>query len=71
MVSTFQLATMILPKLEGGFHGVDIIGMFFFDDNTYCMRKRDPICERVSKIAKGKGILLMLCDQCAVRRNLA
>ena len=71
MASTFQLATMILPQLEGDFHGVDVVGMFFFDDNTYCMRKGDPIGERVSKIAKEKGILLMLCDQCAVRRNLA
>ena len=35
------------------------------------MRKGDPIGERVSKIANEKGILLMLCDQCAVRRNLA
>ena len=71
MASTFQLAAMILPQLEGGFHGVDVVGMFFFDDNTYCMRKGDPIGERVSKIANEKGILLMLCDQCAVRRNLA
>ena len=71
MASTFQLATMILPQLEGGFHGVEVVGMFFFDDNTYCMRKGDPIGERVSRIAKEKGMLLMLCDQCAVRRNLA
>ena len=34
MASTFQLAAMILPQLEGGFHGVDVVGMFFFDDNT-------------------------------------
>ena len=52
MASTFQLATMILPQLEGGFHGVEVVGMFFFDDNTYCMRKGDPIGERVSRIAK-------------------
>ena len=71
MASTFQLATMILPQLEGGFHGVDLIGMSFFNDNTYCMRKEDPIGERVSKIAKEKEILLMLCDQCSVKRNLA
>ena len=58
MASTFQLATMILPQLEGGFHGVEVVGMFFFDDNTYCMRKGDPIGERVSKIAKEKGMLL-------------
>ena len=68
MALTFQLASMIIPQLEGGFHGVDVVDMFFFDDNTYCMRKGDPIGERGSKIAKEKGILLMLCDQCAVRR---
>ena len=27
--------------------------------------------ERLAKIAKEKGMLLMVCDQCAVRRNLA
>ena len=67
MASTFQLASMIIPQLEGGFHGVDVV-VFFFDDNTYCMRKGDLIGEGVSKIAKEKGILQMLCDQCALRR---
>ena len=66
--STFQLASIIVPQLEGGFHGVDVVGIYLFDDNTYCMRKGDPIGECVSKIAKIKGILLMLSDQCAVRR---
>ena len=69
--ANYKVGDMILPQLEGGFHGVEVVGMFFFDDNTYCMRKGDPIGERVSKIAKEKGMLLMLCDQCAVRRNLA
>jgi len=27
--------------------------------------------ERLAAVAKAKGILLMACDQCAVRRNLA
>tara|TARA_B100000886_G_scaffold310755_1_gene245689 strand:+ start:428 stop:538 length:111 start_codon:yes stop_codon:yes gene_type:complete len=36
---------MILPQLEGGFHGIDVVGMFFIDDNTHCMRKEDPIGE--------------------------
>ena len=48
-----------------------VVGMFFFDDDTFCMRKEDPIDGRVSKITKEKEILLMLCDQFAVRRNLA
>jgi sulfur relay (sulfurtransferase) complex TusBCD TusD component (DsrE family) len=71
MASTYKLATMILPQLEQGNHGVDVAGIFFFDDNLFCLRKEDPVGERLSKIAKEKGILLMVCDQCAVRRDLA
>lgn len=71
MASTFQLATMILPQIEGGYHGADVVGMFFFDDNTFVLRAGDPIGERLAKIARERGILLMMCDQCAVRRNLA
>ena len=32
------LATMILPQLEQGIHGADVIGMMFFDDNLFCLR---------------------------------
>lgn len=38
MSSTFQLGEMILPQLEKGNHGVDVIGMFFFDDNVSCLQ---------------------------------
>ena len=71
MASTFQLSTMILPQLEEGFHGAEVVGMFFFDDNTYVLRAGDPVGERLAKVAKEQNILLMMCDQCAVRRNLA
>ena len=71
MASTFQLATMILPQLEGDHHGAEVVGMFFFDDNTFVLRSGDPVGERLSKVARERGILLMMCDQCAVRRNLA
>ena len=71
MASTFQLGTMILPQLEDNSHMVDVIGMFFFDDNIMCLQKGNPVGERLAKIAKEKGMLLMVCDQCAVRRNLA
>jgi sulfur relay (sulfurtransferase) complex TusBCD TusD component (DsrE family) len=71
MASTFQLATMILPQLEGNFHGAEVVGMFFFDDNTFILRSGDPVGERLSKVARERGILLMMCDQCAMRRNLA
>ena len=71
MASTFQLATMILPQLEKGNHGANVLGMFFFDDNLFALRKGDPIGERLAKVASEQGILLMMCDQCAVRRRMA
>ena len=71
MSSTFQLGTMILPQLETNSHGVDVAGMFFFDDNIFCLKKGDPIGEKLSKISIEKNMLLMVCDACAVRRNLA
>ena len=71
MASTFQLSTMILPQLETNKHLVDVVGMFFFDDNIYCLRENDPVGERLAKIAKEKNMLLMVCDQCAVRRGFA
>ena len=71
MASTYQLSSMILPQLENDSHGVDVIGMFFFDDNIFCLKQNNSVGERLSKIARAKGMLLMVCDQCAVRRGLA
>lgn len=71
MASTFKLNTMILPQLEQGNHGAEVIGMMFFDDNIYCLRKGDEHGERLAKVAKENNILLMVCDQCAVRRGMA
>jgi hypothetical protein len=71
LASTTKLATMILPQLEQNNHGADVVGIFFFDDNLFCLRTADPVGERLAAVAKAKNILLMVCDQCAVRRNLA
>ncbi|MBY8978271.1 DsrE family protein [Rhodobacteraceae bacterium NNCM2] len=71
MASTYKLATMILPQLENGNRGAEVVGMFFFDDNLFALRKNDPIGERLARIAAEANILLMMCDQCALRRNLA
>ena len=71
MASTFQLATMILPQLEKGNHGAEVLGMFFFDDNLFVLKKGSSIGERLAIVASELGILLMMCDQCAVRRNMA
>jgi sulfur relay (sulfurtransferase) complex TusBCD TusD component (DsrE family) len=66
---------MILPQLEEGRHGVEVVGMMFFDDNTYMLCKGDPIGdpigERVGKVVREQGLLLILCDECALERGLA
>lgn len=69
--ASYKLGKMILPQLEEDRHGAEVVGMFFFDDNTYALREGDPLGERLAEVAADKGILLMLCDQCASERNLA
>lgn len=69
--ASYKLGQMILPQLEAGTHGVEVVGMFFFDDNAYVLRKGDPLGERLAKVAAGTGMLLMMCDMCALERHLA
>ena len=69
--ASYKLGRMILPQLEQDAHGVEVAGMFFFDDNTYVLRKGDALGERLGEVAREKGIMLMLCDQCALERGLA
>lgn len=69
--ASYKLGEMILPQLEQGSHGVEVVGMFFFDDNTYVLRAGDPLGERLGKLAREQGIMLMLCDRCALERSLA
>ena len=69
--ASYKLGKMILPQLEEGNHGAEVTGMFFFDDNCYVLRAGDPLGERLAKVAAEQGIMLMLCDQCAIERELA
>lgn len=69
--ASYKLGQMILPQLEAGTHGVDVVGMFFFDDNVFALRRGDPIGERLARVAQQKGMLLMMCDMCALERGLA
>ncbi len=69
--ASYKLGQNHLPQLEAGTHGVEVVGMFFFDDNTFVLRKGDPIGERLSRVAREKNILLMMCDMCALERHLA
>ena len=69
--ASYKVGQMILPQLEAGTHGVEVVGMFFFDDNTFILREGDPIGERLAKVAASTGMLLMMCDMCALERGLA
>ncbi len=67
---SYKLGKMILPQLEDDAHGVEVVGMFFFEDNTYVLQQGNPIGERLTKVAKRTGMLLMACDQCAYEREI-
>ncbi len=68
---SFKLGKMILPQLEADAHGVEVVGMFFFEDNNYVLVKDNPIGERLAKVARDKGMLLMGCDQCCDERQIS
>ena len=57
MASTFQLATMILPQLETNTHLVNVLGMFFFDDNINILRQNDPYGERIAKLPRKRDVI--------------
>lgn len=67
---SYKLGQMILPQLEQDAHGVEVVGMFFFEDNTYVLQQGNPIGERLAVIAKEQGMLLMACDKCAIERQI-
>ena len=45
----YILGGMILPQLEEDRHGAPVVGMFFFHDNTFALRKGDPLGERAGQ----------------------
>ncbi len=59
MAAAFKLNTMILPQLEAGNHGVEVVGMMFFDDNIYPGFSIRPAraCDRVTASASDVGPL--------------
>lgn len=67
---SYKLGKMILPQLEEDAHGVEVVGMFFFEDNSYVFQKGNPIGERLAKVSSKSGMLLMACDQCAYEREI-
>jgi sulfur relay (sulfurtransferase) complex TusBCD TusD component (DsrE family) len=70
-LASYKLGQMILPQLEAGTHGVEVVAMFFFDDNTFVLRQGDALGERLAKLAAEQHIVLLMCDTCALERGLA
>lgn len=68
---SYKLGRMILPQLEEGRHGPDVVGMFFFEDNCYMLQNGNPLGDRLVEVAKKSGMLLMCCDQCCYEREIA
>src|SRR3989338_10946714 len=65
------LSTMIVPQLEEGRHGADVVGMFFFVDNCYMLTRGNAVAERLKKLLDaGKIKMLIACDQCAYEREI-
>ena len=51
---SYKLAKMILSQLEDKAHGVEVVGMFFFEDSNYVLVKGDLIGERLTKLPRRK-----------------
>jgi hypothetical protein len=65
-----KILSIIIPQIESGRHGVDVVGMMFFIDNTYFLTKGDAIAEKLHELQKKTGMLLMACDICAYERGI-
>src|SRR5919108_656393 len=59
------------PLDGAGRHGASVVGMFFFVDNNYLLMRGNPTGERLAKVARKSGMLLMGCDQCCYQRGIA
>ena len=64
------LENMIIPQLEKGIHGADVVGMMFFFDNCYMLVEGNDIADRLSALAEKTGMLLMCCDRCCYQREI-
>jgi hypothetical protein len=64
------LKNMVVPQMEKGVHGADVIGMFFIGDNTFVLQKGNNIGEKLARLRKKTGMLLMACDKCVIERMI-
>lgn len=64
------LNTMIIPQMEEDRHGVEVIGMFFFMDNTFFLMDNTEMGKRLQALHEKTGMVIMACDQCAIERGI-
>lgn len=64
------LTNMIIPQMENGIHGADVVGMFFIMDNTYFLMDGTDTAERLRALNEKTGVILLACDKCAKERKI-
>ncbi len=64
------LTNMIIPQMEAGNHGADVVGMFFIMDNAYFLMEGTDTGERLAKLHEKTGVVLLGCDKCVKERKL-
>ena len=69
--ASYKLGKMILPQLEAGNHGAKSSACSSSTTTPSCCAPAIPWVSGWPRSPREKGMLLMLCDQCAAERNLA
>jgi hypothetical protein len=64
------LNNMIIPQLEQGKHVAEVLGIFFFMDNTFFLMKGTEMGERLQKLHEKTDMIIMGCDQCVYERKI-
>lgn len=64
------LSSMIIPQLHEKRHGADVLGMFFFMDNTFFLMNGTEMGEELQAVHEKTGVMLMGCDQCVYERGI-
>lgn len=57
-----HLIQKILPQLETGNHGLEVVGMCFFDQNALVLGQDHLSGVRLARLAKERNILLMKAE---------
>jgi hypothetical protein len=65
-----HLTNKILPQLESGQHGLDVVALCFFDENAFVLEPEHPICNRLEKVSKEKNILLLMAEKTDLVRKV-